>query len=141
MMRLTLGLAALLALSGAAAAHYANHDLWHDFGTNLGGAGASPVGQPLGLCWSTDSTFLDPSDPGGMETGELWGHTAGLGADYDGACDQQAADPSLYLTYTAPEEGKVGGQVGVGLATPDLSPYVALLPPVPEPAIPGLPAL
>lgn len=141
MKRLMLGLAALLALSGGAAAHYANDDLWHDFGTNLGGAGASPVGQPLGACWSTDSTFLDPSDPAGLQTSELWGHTAGLGVDYDGVCDQQAADPSLYLTYTAPEEGDAGGQVGVGVSTPDLSPYVALLPPVSEPAIPQLPTL
>lgn len=141
MMRLMLGLAALLALSGAAAAHYQNDDLWHDFGTNLGGAGASPVGQPLGLCWFTDSTFLDPADPGGLQPGELFGHTAGLGVDDDGACDQQAGAPSAYLAYTAPAEGEFGGSVAVGLATPDLAPYVALLPPLPEPAIPGLPPL
>lgn len=144
MKQLILGFAALVALSGAAAAHYNGSDRWHDFGTDLGAFGASPAGEPVGACWFTDSTFLDVDDPGGLQPGELWGHTAGLGVDYDGDCAGQAEAPALYGTFTAPAEGEVGAEVGVGAGTPPLSelPELPVLPVLPEPpALPELPPL
>jgi hypothetical protein len=96
-LRFILALGALLAMAGGAAAHYGGDDNWHDFGTNLGAFGPSPVGAPIGVCWFTDSTFLDASDPGGFTVQELNGHQGGVGVDEDGDCDEQAENPSTYV--------------------------------------------
>ena len=117
---LLLGLAALVALGGSAAAHYDGSANWHDFGTSLGGFGPSPAGQPLGLCWTTDSTFLDPSDPGGFQPSELFGHTGGLGVDYDRDCHEQGRAPSAYGSVTAPEEGEVAVSASFAASAPPL---------------------
>lgn len=138
-MRLTLGLAALLALSGAAAAHYGGDDLWHDFGTDLGAFGPGPAGAPVGVCWFTDSTFLDVDDPGGLNPAELWGHHAGLGVDYDGDCAQQAESPSVFGVMESPAEGEAGLGLNFGVGLPPMPPVMAWLRPLPEePALPPL---
>ncbi len=112
---------ALVLAPASQASHGDWQEEWHDFGTDLGGLGPSPLDQETGICWYTDSGLIDvanettpPADP---DVRQLNGKTGGAGVAGDEGChgnDRGTDDPSLAYGTVSGSSSQLGSDCEVG---------------------------